>query len=108
MPLNATTLRQLLAVDSALQPVHHAIDWALASLSKIHDLDGLAGLVEALRACQTVLHEVHPVERYVAELQAERARQLIDLATPDAGHGEPTVLPFVRPGDGPDAIDLHD
>jgi hypothetical protein len=89
--MNATTLRQLIAVDAALSPVHHAIDDALHCLVHLRDLEGVGALADVLEAFKRKLHDAHPIERHLAELQAMRAGSVIDLS---ADAEEPAVLPI--------------
>jgi hypothetical protein len=96
MPLTPQTLRALIAVDGALQSVHHALDCALRSLSRLRDLEGVAELADLLARFKDDLHDAHPIERYMADLTRQA--------------DEADVLPFLPApqSDSPDAIDLRD
>jgi hypothetical protein len=94
MRLTAATLRQLIAVDAALNPLHHALDSALTALADLHALHGVREVAELLTAFKADLHNAHPIERYVADLKVEAAADLHVFPAPQS--------------DAPDATDLSE
>jgi hypothetical protein len=92
MHLTPTVLRQLLAIDAALSPIHTAIACARRALADHHDLEGVADLDRVLARFSADVDACHPVNHVLADLKAEA--------------GEPDVLPLRPVPPGPDAIDL--